>query len=112
VDLNYKPEMRDGWMVTMVQASNPDAARKGYVKPPATVTVAARAQKGNAELTQSLDIPIAPDADIDAKPDLVEFTSGSGDSAKVAVGIDNAGPDKWEFHADYDKDSRKVAAAD
>jgi hypothetical protein len=112
VDLNYKPEVRDGWMVTQVQASNPDAARKGYVKPPANVTVTAHAQKSGSDIAQSLDIPVTPDAEIDAKPDIVEFTSGSGDSAKVAVGIDNAGSEKWEFKADYDKDSRKVAAAD
>ena len=112
VDLNYKPEVRDGWMVTQVQASNPDAARKGYVKPPASVTVTAHAQQSGSDIAQSLDIPVAPDAEIDAKPDIVEFTSGSGDSAKVAVGIDNAGSEKWEFKAEYDKDSRKVAVTD
>jgi Flp pilus assembly protein TadD len=109
VDLHYKPEMRDGWQVTMVQASNPNATRGGAAKPPATLTIMAHAQKGNEQLTQTLDIPVAPDADIDAKPDIVDFTSGSGDSAKVTVAIDNAGPDRWDFHADYDKTSRKLA---
>jgi hypothetical protein len=112
VDLHYKPEVRDGWMVIQVQASNPDAARKGYIKPPAIVTVTAHAQKSGSDIAQPLDIPIAPDAEIDAKPDIVEFTSGSGDSAKVAVGIDNAGSEKWEIKAEYDKNSRKVAAAE
>jgi Flp pilus assembly protein TadD len=109
VDLHYKPEVRDGWQVTMVQASYPNAARGGPAKPPATLTIMAHAQKGNEQLTQTLDIPVAPDADIDAKPDLVDFTSGSGDSAKVTVTIDNAGPDRWDFHANYDKTSRKLA---
>ncbi len=112
MDLNYKPEVRDGWMVTQVQASNPDAARGGYVKPPASVTMTAHAQKSGTDIAQSLDIPIAPDADIDAKPDVVELTSQSGETAKVSVGIDNAGPDPWDFHAEFDKDSRKVALAE
>ena len=30
---HYKPEVRDGWQVTMVQASNPKAARGGPAKP-------------------------------------------------------------------------------
>jgi len=112
VDLHYKPEMRDGWQVTMVQASNPEAARGGGGKPPATLTVMAHAQKGNDQLTQTLDIPVAPDAEISTKPDVVELTSQSGETAKVAVSIDNAGPDNWDFQAEFDKDSRKVALAE
>ena len=110
MDLHYKPEVRDGWQVTMVQASNPNAAREGAGKPPTTLTVMAHAQKAGVTLTQTLDIPVVT-PEISTKPDVVEFTSQSGDSLKVAVAIDNPGPDHWDFRAEYDKDSRKVALA-
>ena len=112
VDLPYKPEVRDGWQVAMVQASNPDAARGGGNQLPATVTVMAHAMMGGQPWTQTLNIPVAPNAEINTAPDKVELTSQSGEAVKVTLAIDNAGPDPWEFHADYGKESRKVAKAE
>lgn len=104
------PTTDGGWRQVYLQASNPDKVR-GPAKPPASVEIRATLKDGKQELSQTITLQIAANAEIDAKPDVVEFALGSGQSAEVKVAIENPGPDKWKFRAEYDKASRPVASA-
>lgn len=108
VDLG-KAEMRGGWMVVPVQASNPDAARGTKNKPPAAFTIRAQAKDGGRLLSQTITLAVSPEPVIDASPDLVEFASKTGQSVEVKVGIENAGKDPWTFRTEYAPKNRELA---
>ncbi len=100
-----EPVLRNGWQLVYVQASNPDVVR-GPSKPPATLTVQASA---GGTLTRQLTLTIPPEAEIDAKPDSVEFAAKSGLSTPVKLWIDNPGKDPWKFRHEYAPRARPLA---
>lgn len=104
-----EPQLVDGWKTVLVQASMPNSVRDGAAKPPAAFTVRAVAQDKGKPLMQQIQIAVATNPEIDAKPDLVEFAAQSGQTIKVRVAIANAGPDSWEFRTEFEKKSRPLA---
>lgn len=108
VDLG-KAEMRGGWKVVAVLASNPDAARGTAKKPPAALTIRAQGKDGGRLLSQSITLTVPPEPVIDASPDLVEFVAKTGQSVEVKVGIENADKEPWKFRAEYAPKSRELA---
>jgi tetratricopeptide (TPR) repeat protein len=102
------PVGRDGWKLIYVQASNPDVVR-GPRKPPANLVVQADATSGGKTLSRQITLAVTPEAEIDAKPDAVDFALKTGQSAKVRVLIDNPGKDPWKFHAEYAPKNRSLA---
>ena len=105
-------ELSDGWKETYVQASIPDSVRRGAEKPPAKFVIRITAQSRGRSMVKQLELGVAANPEIDAKPDLVEFTVLSGESTPIRVGIANAGPDPWNFRAEFEKKSRPVATVD
>ncbi|MBN1569379.1 MAG: tetratricopeptide repeat protein [Acidobacteria bacterium] len=103
-----EPVMRDGWKMVYVQASNPDVVR-GPSKPPATLVVQANAPAGSRNIVRQMVLDVTPGAEIDAKPDLVEFAVKSNQSAQVKVWIDNPGVEPWTFRAEYAPKNRPLA---
>ena len=106
-----KTEMRDGWKVVFIQASNPDVVR-GTTKPPETITIRADGQDGARMLSGAYQLKIAANPAIDAKPDWLEFLGKSGANAQVKVAIENAGPKPWKFHTEFARKNRPVARVD
>ncbi len=102
------PVVRDGWKMVYIQASNPDVVR-GPVKPPASLTVQATVPSGSRSIIRQMTLAVASTAEIDAKPDLVDFAVKSNQSAQVKVWIDNPGEAPWTFRADYAPKNRPLA---
>ncbi len=78
-------------------------------QPPETLTIRATLTDEANTYSQDLSVKVAPDAELDAKPDLVEFTAKSGKISVVKVGIANPGPLPWAFRTEYDKKDRQLA---
>jgi len=97
-----------GWKQIYVRASNPTPTTPD-IKPPAKLSVTASVQDGSKRYTKTLQLNVTPNALLNAKPDLIEFTAQSGQTTQVKVALDNAGPDKWEFRTEFDKKDRALA---
>ena len=106
-----KTEMRDGWKVIQVQASNPDKVRGSGI-PPATLTVRAETKDNDRLLASDYVFKVPEDSVIDAKPDIVEFMAKSGKTAQVKVHIDNGGKIPWKFRNEYMQKDRPLATAE
>ena len=102
------PVLRNGWKLIYVQASNPDPAR-GPRKPPAALVVQAVAPAKNGGISRQLTLRVPPEAEMDAKPDFVEFAAQSGRSSSVKVRIENPGKEPWKFRTEYAPDDRPLA---
>lgn len=103
------PALRDGWKMIYIQASNPDPVRAPGAKPPGSVVLRARYAKDGRTLTQTVPLPLLPEATLDATPDLIEFSQGSGQTETVRIGVVNSGTEAWTFSAEFEKGSRPVA---
>jgi len=105
-----KPTTESGWLRVFIQASNPNTVR-GSSKPPETLTLVASYVESGKTRSKTLTLKVIPNAEIDAKPDLVEFSIKSGTTAQVKVVLDNPGSEKWAFRTSYAKKSRPLALA-
>lgn len=97
-----------GWKQIYVRASNPTPTTPD-IKPPPALSITASVQDGSKRYVKTLQLAVTPNALLNAKPDLVEFSTQSGQTAQVKVALDHAGPDKWEFRAEFDRKDRKLA---
>ncbi len=104
------PAVDGPWKKVYLQASNPDKVR-GSAIPPPSVEIQATLKTAEQTLTKSLTLALTPNPTIDAKPDLVEFTLQSGQTAEVKVSLENPGPEKWQFRTEYEPTSRALAKA-
>ncbi|MCX6944612.1 MAG: hypothetical protein NT173_07600 [Opitutales bacterium] len=104
------PAVDGPWKKVYLQASNPDKVRGSAIPPPA-VELQATLKTAEQTLTKSLTLALTPNPTIDAKPDLVEFTLQSGQTAEVKVSLENPGPEKWQFRTEYEPTSRALAKA-
>jgi len=109
IDLG-KPALQGQWKTVLVQASNPDKVR-GPSKPPASAELRASLGLDGQNRSQGIQLSITPEAALDAKPDLVEFVTGSQQSAQVQLLLENPGPNPWSFRCEYEKRSRPLAKA-
>lgn len=69
----------------------------------------ASAASGGKTLSRQITLTVTPPAEIDAKPDAVDFAVKTGQSARVTVSIDNPGKDPWKFRAEYAPKNRPLA---
>lgn len=97
------------WKHILVQAMNPNVVRGSANKPPPNLGLRATLKDGAQTYAQNLLLKVPPNAELDAKPDPVEFTIKSGLALPVKVAIANPGPDRWTFRAEYDKKARQLA---
>lgn len=105
-----QPKTAGGWRQVFVRASNPTPTNPGN-PPPATVSITASVQDGGKRYAKTLPLALAPDAKLDAQPDVVEFSAQSGQSAQVKIAIADAGAERWEFRTEFDKQDRALAKA-
>ncbi len=105
-----KDEMRDGWKVIRIHASNPDSVR-GPSRPPTTLTIRAETKDKDRLLASDYTLTIPDTPIIDAEPDIVEFVAKSGETASVKIQIENGGKDPWKFRSEYVQKDRPLAAA-
>ena len=110
VDLS-KSEMRNGWKVVQIRASNPDTVR-GPWTPPATLTVRAETRDKDRLLAGDFALTVPPAPTIDADPDIVEVIAKSRETAKVKVRLENGGEGLWKFRTEYAQKNRPLAVAE
>lgn len=103
-----EPVVRNGWKMVYIQASNPDPVRGGS-RLPASLVVQACPVSGRP--VGELKLAVTPNAEIDAKPDFIDFASKSGQTADVKVWIDNPGDGPWQFRTEYADKNRALAVA-
>ena len=101
-------QVRDGWQVVFVKASNPDAARGSY-RPPEHLLVSAQSTDNDMAIGGLFRLGLSEHPAIDADPDKVEFTAKSGHSAPVKVWISSAGAAPWTFRTVYQEKDRPLA---
>jgi hypothetical protein len=91
-----------------IQASQPDPSSP--VQPPQTAAVKVTAQVGETPLVETVAVPLALLPEMDANPDGVAFALDSGDSADIAVWIDNGAGVQWEFETVWAEGAPVLAA--
>lgn len=101
-----------GWKLIYVRASNPNPSGGTSTTPPESVSITASVKEGDKRFAKTLRLAIAPDAKLDAQPDLIELSAMSGQTAQVKVAIENPGTERWEFRTEYDKTDRPLAKAE
>ena len=95
---------------TIVGASQPDANHP--VAPPESVVVSVRATIGEREFSKSLPVPISVPPVIDAKPDQLRFSAGTGATADVLVQVEPAGEVEWTVTHKLAENDRAVVTAE
>ena len=103
-----EPVVRNGWKMVYIQASNPDPVRGGSRLPTGLVVQACPV---SGRPVGELRLAVVPNAEIDAKPDFIDFASKSGQTADVKVWIDNPGNEPWQFRTEYADKNRALAVA-
>jgi len=103
-----KTEVRNGWKVVFVRASDPDTVR-GDHKPPAALTIGAEGKDSDRVIGGSFAVKIVPDPAIDAAPDVFEVMAKSGESLPVKIWIARAGKAPWTFRTEYAEKNRPLA---
>lgn len=90
-----------------ISATPPDPDHPGT--PPESVRVVATAQLGGKALQGVLAVPIEKPPSIDCRPDVVEFSSGTADTAEVLAWIDDPGGLEWTFTSKWREGDRTLA---
>jgi tetratricopeptide (TPR) repeat protein len=103
-----KAELRDGWKVVFLKASNPDSVR-GSSKPPNALTICAESRDGDSQIGGVLPIKIAATPTIEVDRDIFEFTARTGATLPFKAWVESAGNQSWQFRADYAPKQRAVA---
>lgn len=101
-------QVRDGWQVVFVKASNPDAARGSY-RPPEHLLVSAQSTDNDIAIGGLFRLGLSSQPVIDADPDKIEFTAKSGQAVPVKVWISSAGASPWTFRTLYKDKDRALA---
>lgn len=90
-----------------VSMSTPDPNRQ--LTPPESVTVSATATVGKERLAASVTIPVEQPPSIDARPDSVKYSAGTGEETEVLVWIEAPGDLEWRFDGRYKEGDRPLA---